>query len=199
MNKAPAFMFYPDKFLAGTGHLSDKAFRVYMECLCWMWLHSPDHCSIKFRPEFIKKQLKLSKYVYANAWCNEIMDPDHPLLRVVEDRLVSNGLRKERAKQIKRSEAGKKGAEGRWPSSDCTETACDPQCLPIPLPVPLSVLTPDQNGESGITIGVNGGKKGLRHGKELQGEMGKMTGVEANAERNRQLREFAEEKKAGTL
>ncbi len=152
MNKAPAFQFYPDKFLAGTEHLSDKAFRIYTKLMCWMWLHSPDHYSIKNEESFIRRQLKISKSVYASAWVGEIMDTDRPLLAVDGELLICKGLAKEAEKQAKRHKQTSDAAYARWKKSERISHASAKRCPTTPSPTTNNPPTPqsdDVKGEGG--------------------------------------------------
>lgn len=144
-DKAPAFQFYPDKFIAGTEHLSDKAFRAYMRVLCHMWLHSFTQFSIKNDEKFIRKVTKLSKSGYTNAWNNEIMDEDHPLLKIEQDMIVSNGLRKEKTKQDRRSKSASDNATARWEKQERIKSAYAKRCPPSSSP--SSSTTPSTNSK----------------------------------------------------
>jgi hypothetical protein len=136
-NRSPAFSLYPDKAKAGTDHLSDRAFRIYWSALWWMWLNSPDYCSIIEDKLFICRKLKLSNSAYDRYWIGEIMDPMDPLLRQEGKYLISNGLRKEARRQNRYSEAARKAAEARWVDCDRNATAMRSECIPSPIPSPI--------------------------------------------------------------
>lgn len=110
MNRSPAFQFYPDKALAGTIHLSDKAFKAYWRLVWFMWLHSDDFCSISGDRKAIMVGTGLNSRLYQSVWVDEIMNPAHPMFRVENNRIVCNGLRKEAEKQAKTSEVRRQAA-----------------------------------------------------------------------------------------
>lgn len=142
-NKSPAFQFYPDKWQSHTRRLSDSAYRIYFEMLCWMWQHSEDHCSISNNAEAIACILAMPCERIAQA-LREIQNPHAPLLKLDGDLLVSNGLRKEATKQRKRREKLSDIAKQRWDKekqqmhthSTSNANARFMQCLPSPSPIP---------------------------------------------------------------
>ena len=131
-DKAPAFQFYPAKFLAGTDHLSLPALGAYIRVLSAMWLHSDDKCSILCATKLLRAVTKLSAHAYRTHWENGVMDPDMPLLRAEGNRLVSNGLRKEALKQAGRSGQATEAANKRW-------AACDRNAKAMQTVSPLSL------------------------------------------------------------
>ena len=139
MNKAPAFQFYPDKWQSHTAHLSDTAYRIYHEMICWMWQHSKDQCSIPAKHETIAMLMRRQCDCIANA-LQEIMHPEMPLLKAHGDKLVSDGLKKEVAKQTKRREGCSESAKARWhkdlPSCERNANAMPTVCSPSPSPSP---------------------------------------------------------------
>ena len=151
MPASPAFQFYPDKWNSHTGHLSDSAYRIYHQIICWMWQHSPDQCSCPSDPEAIAVLLGTSCERIANA-LDEIQNPHCELLKMKRTRLHSNGLKKEAKKQAKRRAQTRTAAKLRWdrdkqqmrshtkPDANAsTETyphACVSQCPPSPSPSP---------------------------------------------------------------
>lgn len=168
MNKAPGFMFYPDKWDSHTRHLSDSAYRTFHRMLCWMWQHAPDQCSITRDPAGISVLLQIPQVQIEDALC-EILNPVMPLLRsdTVDKSnglLVSKGLQKEAQKQSMRRHSAVKAANARWsdsttrgekgnaetPEKECERTGNgkNPHSIPIPLPVPI----PDPNEVSGSTL-----------------------------------------------
>ena len=98
-NRAPAFQFYPDKALAGTIHLGDKAFKAYWRLIWFMWLHSEQYCDIVNDRKAIMAGTGLSSRQYQKVWVEELMNPAHPMFRVEGNRIICNGLRKEALKQ----------------------------------------------------------------------------------------------------
>ncbi len=112
MNRAPGFMLYAQKAIAGSLHLSGEAFKAYWLMLFWMWANSTDYCSMPdtdtawHRATMIDDPDKLAE---AKA---EIMNPEWPLLKKTRNRLVSNGLKKEAKKQKnKRGKASNAGLQ----------------------------------------------------------------------------------------
>lgn len=137
MNRSPAFQFYPDKWQSHTRRLSDSAYRVYHELMCWMWQSSPDHCSVAARVESVSVAVAMPLECVRIAM-EDIQNPDDPLLKVEGDRWVCNGLRKEALKQARRRASGVVGAYARWKKpmraqEDTMQThqiTPKPQCLP---------------------------------------------------------------------
>jgi len=149
-NRAVAFQFYPDKWLSHTRRLGDSAYRVYHELLCWMWQSSPDHCSIEATPEAVScaiaQPLQYTKDAFA-----DIMNAYAPLLKLEDEKWVSNGLRKEVAKQAKTRLARQKAAYAKHAAANAenndantpvTATLLIPTPTPTLFPTPLDLLPP---------------------------------------------------------
>jgi hypothetical protein len=98
MYKSPGFHFYPDKWESHTRHLSDLAYRVFHEMLCWMWSQGPGHCQITTTPEVIAFLLNRSAESVKTALA-EIQNPAMPLLKKFGKVYMSGGLKKEAEKQ----------------------------------------------------------------------------------------------------
>lgn len=146
-NRSPAFQFYPDKWQSHTRRLSDSAYRVYHEMMCWMWLQSPDQVSIPSSPEAIAVLISMPTECVRIAVA-EIQNEHAPLLKVERGRFVSNGLRKEAKKQAIKREKASESAKTRW-NPDAKRTQCvgnadasSKQCIPIPTPIPIPSPTP---------------------------------------------------------
>ena len=135
MNKSPGFQFYPDKFLAGTEHLSDAALTGYVRILCWMWLHGEQNCKISKEISAIRDATRFS-IVKAKRVMAEIQKPHMSLLRVESKYYVSNGLRKEARKQEKRRRKAQASANARWKQCSGNANASSKQCFPSPSPIP---------------------------------------------------------------
>lgn len=116
MNKSPAFQYYPDKFETHTQHLSDYAYRHFHRLLGWMWMHSPDKCSIKAEPEAVATVLAQPCERIAEA-LREITNEHMPLLRLKNGKWYNNGLRKEAEKQKQRRKQTSEAAKKRWGKS----------------------------------------------------------------------------------
>lgn len=145
LNRSPAFQFYPDKWQSHTRRLSDSAYRVFHELLCWMWQHSENHCSIQASPEAVACAVAMPLECVRIALA-EIQNPFSPLLKVEGDKWVSNGLRKESAKQGQRRDKAKASADARWRGANAMQTHKPPdvdaqaeQCFPSPSPFPSSL------------------------------------------------------------
>ena len=119
IDRGPAYQYYPDKYQAGTAHLSDSADRAYRRVLDWMWLHSKNGYSMvddleawKDATGFNGKKLKRVRA--------EILKPHWKLLQKRGKTLTSLGLRKEAKKQLNWREksrlGGKRSAENRLQS-----------------------------------------------------------------------------------
>lgn len=153
-DKAPAFQFYPDKWLAGTEHLSDAAYRGYHHILCWMWLHAPDQCSMRNTDSGWQLATAIKDKAVLGQVRAEIMNPDFQLLMPMHGNqhsstggaLVSLGLRKESSKLRARRKQMQDAAKKRWNKDnghmptdmpkEC-DTALLRQCSPTPTPTPL--------------------------------------------------------------
>ena len=164
MNRAPAFQFYPDKWQSHTRRLSDSSYRVFHELICWMWQHSPDHCSIHASPEAVACALAMPLTTVEPA-LNEINNPHSPLLKKDGGRWVCNGLKKEAEKQAdwrrKSSIAGKASAAKRnkpttvQPPFNAGSVLVQPKSnspSPSPSPSPSLKDIPPVGGEHGAFI-----------------------------------------------
>lgn len=141
MNRSPAFSFYPDKWQSHTRRLSDSAYRVYHELLCWMWQHSADHCSVQASPEAVACAVAMPLDSVRIALA-EIQNPFSPLLKCEDEQWVSNGLRKEALKQGERRVKAKTSADARWKGANGMRShkngdanAQTEQCFPSPSPI----------------------------------------------------------------
>ncbi len=148
MNRGPAFQFYPDKWIAGTYHLSARAYQAYHKALCWMWLHSDAGFRITNDNRSICSATGLTKRAYTTVWLAEVMVPDNPLFAIEGNYLVSNGLRKEAEKQGRRREQAKAAADARWEQCGEHADALRTQCTPTPT---LATLKPEVARESSST------------------------------------------------
>ncbi len=136
MNRSPAFQFYPDKALAGTLHLSDKAFKAYWRLLWFMWLHSDDYFSIPNQVEAILLGTGLQTRMYQKVWVGEIMNPLRPMFRIEDNRIVCNGLRKEAEKQASISKQRQAAAFAKHLHHQKDAFALRNGCSPSPSPSP---------------------------------------------------------------
>lgn len=138
LNKSPAFQFYPDKWQSHTRRLSDTAYRVYHELLCWMWQSSHDHCSVNASIDAVCVATAMPMDKVENAMA-EIQNAHAPLLKEDGDKWVSNGLKKEAEKQADRRKKARKSANARWHNANASKTnanASVEQCSPSPSPSP---------------------------------------------------------------
>jgi len=143
VNRSPAFQLYPDKALAGTIHLSPEAFTAYWRLIFWMWLHSPDHCSISNEKSAICAASQLNLRSYERIWVREIMAEWHPMFRIEGNLIVCNGLRKEVEKQKRFQERASKGGQAKAKHNLSTQQAVLDGCTPSPSPsLSLSTLNP---------------------------------------------------------
>ena len=133
MNRAPAFQFYPDKWLAGTAHLSAEAYRAYHRLLCWIWCHTKSQFSIQNKDELLQIATGLKPDAFHAVWA-EIQNPDAPLLKSRRKMLISNGLRKEAKKQEHNRQARTDAANARWKKCKRNANASVLQCSPITTP-----------------------------------------------------------------
>ena len=119
--RSPSFSFYAKDWLDWKVlRMSDAAQGVYIRLLAFMWKDSPDQCSVPDDDKQIAKVIGKSPSRWKKLR-KEIQLNGDPLFAVEDGRLVSHRLQRERIKQELRrkslSDAGKKGAEGRWPSN----------------------------------------------------------------------------------
>ena len=122
-SRAPSYQFYPEKAIAGTSHLSDAAFKAYWSIVWKIWIHSEDYFSIKFEKKQLQLLTKLSKKKFEKIWNDEIMSDFNPLFRIEDNRLVCNGLRKERTKQITNKDRASKGGKAKAKQTSSTPQA----------------------------------------------------------------------------
>lgn len=153
MNKSPAFQFYPDKWQSHTRRLSDSSYRVYHELLCWMWQHSPDHCSIEASIEAVSCAVAMPTHCVRIAIA-DIQNAFSPLLKEHGGRWISNGLKKEAEKQSERREKAQKSAKHRWKEQDANASkknanASFEQCFPSPTPTPSPTPVLEREREAG--------------------------------------------------
>lgn len=113
MNKPPSFQFYPADWYTHTRHLDAKAYKVFVDLLCLMWLHGEDCASFPFDTARIAKMIGMSEKDIESAIA-ELTDPCFSLLSVDGNLITSKRLGEERAKQKKYSETRSKNAEARW-------------------------------------------------------------------------------------
>jgi len=189
-NRAPGFMFYPEKAVAGSAHLTPPAFKAYWLVLCHLWAHTPSQYSMpdtesawrrathnQFTPEALRA---------ARA---EIQDPEAPLFALRAGRaksqksIVSKGLRKEAEKQRRTSAARVEAAKARWNKgkgekgldSNCNANAPILQPLSIPIPIPIPAIQKKSIAAAG------------RAGKGLTKEEKKRARVEVNTDDMKRL------------
>lgn len=137
MNRAPGFMLYAQKAIAGSLHLSGDSFKAYWLMLFWMWANSKDYCSMPdtdtawHRATMVDDPVKLAE-VQA-----EIMNPEFPMLKKVRQKMVSNGLKKEAEKhknqRRKASIAGRASAKARRDKALDAERALNERCSGVQL------------------------------------------------------------------
>ena len=108
--KSPAFQFYPDKWLSHTRRLSDIAYRVFHELLCWMWANAPDQCSVEASVEAVAVAVARPAEIVGAAMA-DIQNQYAPLLSEQDGRWVCNGLRKEVEKQAAWRDKSRAGGE----------------------------------------------------------------------------------------
>jgi uncharacterized protein YdaU (DUF1376 family) len=108
--KYPAFLFYPEDFMAGTAHMSPLAVGVYIRCLCYQWSHG----SIPSNSKELSRLCGATPDELTEAWpsvTDKFQDAGEG--RLQNKRLVET-LADLRGKRRRRSTAGKRGAESRW-------------------------------------------------------------------------------------
>lgn len=117
MNRAPGFMCYAQKAIAGSQHLSPEAFKPYWLMLFWMWANSKDYCSIPDTDIAWSIATQITDPDKLERVKAEIMNPLFPLLKKTSKKVYSNGLKKEAKKQQntrqKNSIAGRASAKAR--------------------------------------------------------------------------------------
>lgn len=147
MKRSPAFQFYPDKWISHTRRLSDSAYRVYHELICWMWEQSPDYCSIEADLAAVSCAIARPEQCVTDAFA-EIQNAFAPLLKLENGRWVSNGLRKCAEHQEYRRDVARQAAEKRHhknnadaseKDANASESDADASfltCTPTPTPTP---------------------------------------------------------------
>lgn len=172
MNRSPAFSFYPDKWQSHTRRLSDSAYRLYHELLCWMWQHADDHCSVQASPEAVACAVAMPLDTVRIA-LTEIQNPFSPLLKCEGEKWISNGLRKEALKQGERREKAKSSADARWKGAsgmrshkNVDANAQVEQCFPSPSPSP----SPKEEVEPSAPFSCGTCSAAFEDGEQIQGE-----------------------------
>jgi hypothetical protein len=117
-----------------------------------MWLHSEDKCSIIDDPVAVCIATGLDRRSYKTVFEEQIMNVAHPLLKRDGNRLILNGLRKERDKQEAYSASRRKGAHARHKQHSADAYAVHNGCSlsPSPSPTPADT-TVSVNGDGEIT------------------------------------------------
>jgi len=143
--KAPAFQFYPDKWMAGTMHLSPLAYTTYHRLLCAIWLHEKTQYRFTFSPDYVCLHTSLEPQMFQRVWA-EIQNPKFPLFKKKGKYLWSEGLRKEAMKQKDRRQKARESANARWNPCERNANACQAQCSPSPSSVPSPSSITNDNG-----------------------------------------------------
>jgi hypothetical protein len=140
MNKSPSYQFYPDLWLdKKVIRMSDAAQGAYQRLLCFMWKDSENQFSIENNDKIIAKLLGISHRKWKN-YRAEIQWLGDPILIEENGMLISKRLRKEKEKQIIRSNKAKESADKRWMHSQCeriknaSNSHTTEQCFPSPTP-----------------------------------------------------------------
>lgn len=153
MNRSVAFQFYPDKWQSHTRRLTDSAYRVYHELLCWMWQQASDQCSIEASHEAVSCAVCMPIQYVKDAFA-DIQNAYAPLLRTDAGRWVSNGLRKEVEKQTARRAQCQKAADAHHKAADARKKAADAPIehnTPSPSPTPLRTTISETESPSSET------------------------------------------------
>lgn len=138
MNKAPAFLLFPSKALAGTDHLSEESFKAYWKVIWWMWDHGQGQCKMPDTDGAWQLATGITTKKKLQRIREEIMQPEFKLFRKNKQKMLySNGLKKAKDTTKKRSKAGEIGANSRWgndlqgmrPHGKRIAKARKPQCI----------------------------------------------------------------------
>lgn len=152
--KSPALQWYPDKWREDTRRLSRITRDIYHELLMVIWSQFQATCAIPDDNKYIAKEVGCTSEEWIEARM-EIQWSYRPLLQERDGLLFSNGLWKERVKQlINRQKQSKNGSKGGRPKGaknktnkptalfEETQTEAKksfPIPIPIPSPIPLQV------------------------------------------------------------
>lgn len=101
----PAFLFYPEDFVAGTAAMPPLAVGVYIRCLCHQW-----HCG--FVPDDMPSIARLSGATLEEVAA--VWPAVSEKFSKVKAGYQNRRLEEERGKLKRRTKAGKKAAESRW-------------------------------------------------------------------------------------
>ena len=112
--RAPAFQYYPDRIESSTSHLSKDAFVAHIKIMNWMWLHSPDYCSMNHNPTAWRIATGISDPDMLTRVTTELLEPECPLLRKINGKIYNMGLKREREKQQSRSNQASDASNTRW-------------------------------------------------------------------------------------
>ncbi len=144
--KSPSYQWYPDKWLADTRRLSWKAKGLYKDLLDIIWMQYQEVCSIPDDADFIAGEMGCTPQEWVEARA-EIMLEHRPLMKLITNRLFSNGLWKEHIKQrVRREKLAENGRKGGRPktkrliSDNLNERLPSPIPIPIPIPAPAPAL-----------------------------------------------------------
>lgn len=114
--KAPAYQWYPDKWLNDTRRLTWEAAGIYKALLDVIWMQFQDTCSIPDDDQYIASEIGCTNEQWITTK-EQLLNPYRPLLTLTEtNRLFNNGLWKEREKQcLRRERLAANGAKGGRP------------------------------------------------------------------------------------
>lgn len=110
------FSFFPEKFLAGTLHLSDETRGVYILMLCRIWTLTPTQYSFPNTDPMWRHITGINDMDKVNSIRSELMKPGLEMFLQIRRKsvtfLLQNGLKKERVKQKKNSLQKSTNAKG---------------------------------------------------------------------------------------
>jgi len=121
VSKSPAFQFYPKDWLGDPEiMLMDwDAKAMHLHCICIAWTQS-DACSLPDDDEVLRKWLQVSD---VDDWEKRLKKQIFSAWKLENGRWVQSRLKREKNKQLERSEKMKNAAEKRWNKEQCKSNA----------------------------------------------------------------------------
>lgn len=116
--RSPGMMFYPEKFLAGTRHLSEKDRSIYMDMMCRIWILSPSQVDFPDTTPMWMTLTGIDDAERVERIRKRFMAPGLELfakkVKKKANFLVQKGMRKEKVKQVRNSKQNSANARKGW-------------------------------------------------------------------------------------
>lgn len=126
-NKSPSFAFFPEKFIAGTRHLSETNRAIYMDMMCNIWTLTPSQVDFPDTTAMWMILTGLSDVERVIKVREDLMIPGLEMFmrkRIKNEIfLVQKGMRKEKRKQRRHSLQNSENARSGWEKRRCKDAS----------------------------------------------------------------------------